>query len=170
MMVELHVIIYAAKVNLTDEEKKKEINDLSDLMRSNRHVYLAAKELQLSLPDLKDITFQQFNQLRDWKEKKLQSKQCDKSNILAAVAEEYQRMKLNHNSDTEVEEDYELESDNKKNDREYNLTVEAGLGNFVESCHDSPSSSPATKRSCEHDAEQNFSRPSLKKSRYFCEM
>lgn len=61
MMAELHVIIYATKVNLTDEEKKKEINDLSELMRSNRHVYLAAKELQLSLPDLKDITFQQFN-------------------------------------------------------------------------------------------------------------
>ncbi len=102
-MAKLHVAIYAAKNSLTSDEKDSEAEALFEIMITKGYVYEAAKSLQLPLPDLKEISFVDFDHLRQWKEEKLGTGECDKANILAAVAAEYRRLKLSYESDENTE-------------------------------------------------------------------
>ncbi len=90
-MAQLIVARHQSNHYLTSDEKKKELEELEVLLGKS-YIYKAAKELQLPLPDIKNISEGDVAELLRWKESKLKEPYYDRYKIIEDVAQKYQEM------------------------------------------------------------------------------
>lgn len=117
-MAQLRVTLHKAAHNITSDEERAELENMTHLFIMRPYAFEAAEKLQLPLPDLKRISATDVRALVNWKEEKLNDASYNRLNLLEDIAQKYQEMReaeLSSSQSTVIYSQDSLESIRDKN-------------------------------------------------------